>query len=119
MWRILGALALLGLGAGGQAQAQAIGASGEEVYRSICQGCHMADGSGAVGAGRYPALASNQTLSVAAYPVTLVLQGQRAMPGFGAVLSDEQIANVVTYIRTQFGNSYNEAVTVEFVRQAR
>ena len=36
---------------------------GEHLYRAICQGCHMADGKGAQGAGAYPALAANPRLA--------------------------------------------------------
>ena len=35
---------------------------GAALYRGICQGCHMPDGRGAVGAGRYPPLAGNDRL---------------------------------------------------------
>ena len=31
---------------------------GEVIYRTVCQGCHMAAAQGAVGAGVYPALRS-------------------------------------------------------------
>ena len=30
---------------------------GEAIYKGVCQGCHMPDAKGAVGAGAYPALA--------------------------------------------------------------
>ena len=31
--------------------------SGEALYTNVCQACHMGNGEGAVGAGRYPSLA--------------------------------------------------------------
>jgi mono/diheme cytochrome c family protein len=40
-----------------------------------------------------------------------VLHGQRAMPPFGESLSDEQIAAVLNYVRTHFGNRYRDAIT--------
>ncbi len=43
---------------------------GEHIYGAICQGCHMADGKGAQGAGFYPALAENTRLTASAYPST-------------------------------------------------
>ncbi len=55
-------------------------AGGEAIYAAACAGCHMADGRGAVGAGRYPALAGNEHLADAAYPIALVLHGAGAMP---------------------------------------
>ncbi|MGZ5920251.1 MAG: c-type cytochrome [Rhizomicrobium sp.] len=92
---------------------------GEAIYKGICQGCHMADAKGAVGAGMYPALASNPKLETAGYPISVIIHGQKAMPAFGAAFSDQQIADVVNYIRTHFGNSYQDKVTPEDVKSAR
>ncbi len=93
--------------------------SGEALYRGLCQGCHMPDAKGAVGAGAYPALANNVRLVAGIYPITVVLNGQRAMPSFGQELSDEQIANVINYVRTHFGNRYEDAVSPAAVKAAR
>ena len=93
--------------------------SGEALYRSICQGCHMADGRGAIGAGRYPSLASDARLATASYPVLMVLNGNGAMPSFAGALDDAQVAAVVGYVRTQFGNGYGEAVTAAQVAALR
>src|SRR5579883_2612520 len=57
---------------------------GEAIYRTICQGCHMAEGQGAAGAGRYPALARNERLGVPGYVVAVVSNGMRAMPPFAS-----------------------------------
>ncbi|WP_240002435.1 c-type cytochrome [Oleisolibacter albus] len=92
---------------------------GEAIYTSICQGCHMPDAKGAKGAGTYPALAANHNLETAGYPITVVLQGQKAMPSFGPYLSDEQVAAVVNYVRSHFSNSYTDKVTVADVKIAR
>jgi mono/diheme cytochrome c family protein len=92
---------------------------GTALYRGICQGCHMPAGEGAVGAGAYPALARNQHLAAAGYPVLVVLNGSKAMPGFAPMLNDAQIAAVVNYIRTNFGNAYADAVTPSDVAGAR
>ena len=93
--------------------------SGEELFRNICQGCHMPDAKGATGAGNYPALASNPRLAAAVYPITVVLHGQRAMPAFGDGLDDAQIANVINYVRSHFGNRYKDQVTPEAVKAHR
>ena len=93
--------------------------SGEAVFKNICQGCHMPDAQGAVGAGRYPALANNPKLVEPGYPVMMVMNGNKAMPSFGGDLDDTQIANVVNYVRTHFGNHYTDAVTPQFVASAR
>jgi len=84
---------------------------GEALYRHVCQGCHMPDGKGAVGAGAYPALAG--------YAAMAVGRGQKAMPGFGDSLTDAQIADAVNYIRTNFGNRYTDKVTPETVKALR
>jgi mono/diheme cytochrome c family protein len=41
------------------------------------------------------------------------------MPPFGAMMSDDQVAAVVNYVRTHFDNYYRDAVTPEDVRSAR
>jgi mono/diheme cytochrome c family protein len=92
---------------------------GEELFKALCQGCHMPDARGAVGAGAYPALAGDVRLAASVYPVTVVVNGQRAMPSFGEDLSDEQIANVINYVRTHFGNHYKDAVSVAAVKASR
>jgi len=92
---------------------------GEAVFKNICQGCHMANAEGAVGAGMYPALAKNAKLEVAGYPVAVIVHGQKAMPAFGGLLNDQQIADVVNYVRTHFGNNYKDKVTPADVKAQR
>lgn len=92
---------------------------GESLFHAICQGCHMPDGKGAKGAGTYPALAGNPNLEIAGYPVTLVLHGHNAMPGFADFLNDDQVAAVVNYVRTHLGNAYPDTVTAPEVKAAR
>jgi len=93
--------------------------SGEQLFASVCRGCHMSDGKGAVGAGSYPSLAGNSNLEAGGYPVAVVVNGQRGMPPFGAMMSDDQVAAVVNYLRTHFGNSYKDPVTAEVVKTVR
>ena len=93
--------------------------SGEELYNNVCRGCHMPDAVGASGAGSYPSLAHNPNLQSSGYPITLVVRGQRAMPPFGDMMNDDQVAAVVNYVRTHFGNNYPDAVTAKDVRDAR
>jgi mono/diheme cytochrome c family protein len=92
---------------------------GEAIYRSVCQGCHMSAGQGAVGAGAYPALAKNDKLAAAGYPVLVVVNGSKGMPPFASLLDDAQVAAVVNYVRTHFGNSFNDSVTPADVKSAR
>lgn len=91
--------------------------SGEQVYRQICQACHMADGKGGSGAGTIPALANNSRLSGAAYPITVIVRGKGAMPPLTTLLDPTQVAAVTGFIRTHFGNSYASPVTEGDVRK--
>ena len=79
----------------------------------------MADGKGATGAGMYPTLANNAKLQTASYPVVVVLYGKAGMPWFNGLLTPEQIAATVGYIRTNFGNKYAEPVNNEEVAKMR
>ena len=92
---------------------------GEALYQGICQGCHMPGGKGAVGAGAYPALAKDEKLETAAYAVFMVVRGNKAMPGFARQFDDAQVAAVVNYVRTNFGNGYTDAVGLDDVKIAR
>ena len=93
--------------------------TGESVYQGVCTGCHMPQGQGATGAASYPPLAQNARLAVAAYPILRVLRGQGAMPGFAGTLTNQQIADVVGYIRQHFGNAYPDAPTADDVQVIR
>jgi mono/diheme cytochrome c family protein len=95
---------------------------GRQVFEQICQGCHMQNGQGAVGAGHFPALANNHTLASRQYMALTILTGRRNMPAFGAkhaigfggppvTLSEDQIAAVINYVRTHFGNRYTDSIT--------
>lgn len=49
----------------------------------------------------------------------MVLDGHAGMPGFGEMLTDRQVAEVVSYVRTHFGNDHAEVVTVDDVKLLR
>jgi mono/diheme cytochrome c family protein len=96
--------------------------SGGQVYDHLCQACHMAGGRGAVGAGHYPQLAGDPALKSWQFAALTVIGGRNGMPGFGLPpmeamqllnpsLSDAQIAAVVNYIRSHFGNHFKDTVT--------
>jgi mono/diheme cytochrome c family protein len=93
--------------------------TGEQLFANVCRACHMSDARGATGAGTYPSLAGDPNLVSSGYPVGIVVNGQRGMPAFGEVMSDDQVAAVVNYVRTHFGNNYQDAVTTEDVRAVR
>ncbi|QHP74155.1 c-type cytochrome [Bradyrhizobium sp. LCT2] len=93
--------------------------TGKELFGNVCQGCHMPDATGASGAGTYPSLAGNKNLETGSYPIYLVVNGRRGMPAFGDMMTDGQVAAVVNYLRTHFGNTYQDAVTPKDVQDAR
>jgi mono/diheme cytochrome c family protein len=93
--------------------------SGEALYNATCAGCHMPDGRGAQGAGHYPALADNPAVGAAPYVISNVLHGRGGMPSFGGEMDDEQVAAVVNYVRTHFGNRFAEGVAPDEVRGLR
>lgn len=96
-------------------------AAGAEIYTHICQGCHMPQGEGAAGAGHYPKLSGDPALVSWQYVALTVINGKNGMPAFGAIgdhsffgaphLSDAQIAEVVNYVRSHFGNHWKNKTT--------
>ena len=41
------------------------------------------------------------------------------MPPVGQMMSDQQVADVINYVRTHFGNAYDDAVSPADVQAAR
>jgi mono/diheme cytochrome c family protein len=125
--RTLAALVLAGCGTafadnGGASMSGPAGFAlqdGEQLYQTICQGCHMPDAQGAQGAGAYPALAHNKRLVAGAYPVYTIIQGRKGMPSLANYLNDAQVVAVINYVRTHFGNHYTDPVSPELVKAAR
>jgi mono/diheme cytochrome c family protein len=86
---------------------------GRALYNQACASCHMPDGSGVPG--QQPALArSAKVAGPSAGLIRLLLRGAEPspagrpaypnqMPTFES-LTDAQIADVLTYVRTSFGN---------------
>jgi mono/diheme cytochrome c family protein len=114
----------------GQQPAAAPEARGDQVFAGVCQPCHQAHGFGIPG--QYPPLAgSDWLLEDHETPVRILLHGvagpivvkgrpyNNRMPAFHDKLSNEEIAAVITWVRTQWGNSA-PAVTsaqVDSIRQ--
>jgi mono/diheme cytochrome c family protein len=83
------------------AGAQAL--DGKALFQKNCAACHQANGKGIPGA--FPALAGNPLVQGAPAEVTTVLlKGRGGMPDFSASLSDADIAQVITYARSSWGN---------------
>ena len=92
---------------------------GADLFRNVCAACHQADAKGAVGAGAYPSLAEDQKLASTDFMLTVLLSGPSDMPALGDMMSDAQVADVINYVRTHFGNSYPGAVSAADVAAAR
>lgn len=92
---------------------------GAAIYASVCAACHQPNAKGAEGAGAYPALAGNGELASADDALHIVLGGQRGMPAVGEMMSDQQVADVINYVRTHFGNDYRDTVSAAAVKAAR
>jgi mono/diheme cytochrome c family protein len=88
---------------------------GKQIYDRDCASCHGATGLGMPP--NYPPLAGNQSIqmSSAVNAIRMVLNGgyppgtagnpmPYGMPPFAQRLSDDEVAAVVTYIRTSWGN---------------
>ena len=120
------------LGVGLRNTGHRLGEAGDlRVYTSSPQGtaagpvmilCHELprQGAGAEDAGRaYPALAADANLASGDYVLQLLLEGRGAMPPLGRAMSDAQIADVINYVRSHFGNAFADAVSSAEVAAAR
>lgn len=102
--------------------------NGEKVYLQNCLVCHQERGGGVSGLNP-PLKDTEYVLGAKNRLIGILLKGSNeglsikgstyssSMPGFGN-LSDEDIANVATYIRNSFGNSA-DPITKEEVRRYR
>jgi mono/diheme cytochrome c family protein len=102
---------------------------GEKIYKAACVACHELNGSGAPRI--YPPLPGNANLQSADASSTLriILDGAEtvttprapnngSMPAYAKKLSDQEIADVTTYMRNAWGNAA-PAVTPAQVAKAR
>lgn len=92
---------------------------GKRVYATTCIACHQANGMGVPGL--YPHLVGSEwALGSEERIIRIVLHGlngpitvggkdfNNVMAPLGAVLKDEQIANVLSYVRAEWGNNAPE-----------
>jgi nitrite reductase (NO-forming) len=101
---------------------------GKQVFAQNCAACHQPGGEGLPGA--FPPLAKSDFLMAdkqrAIHVVLKGLEGEitvngqkfnSVMPALG--LNDDQVANVLTYVRNAFGNQAGDMVTADEVAKAR
>ena len=101
---------------------------GKEVYSANCMDCHMADGTDPQNT--YPPLAKSDYLKKSADTlINIILEGQTGEVIVNGqkynddmqpqnYLSDEQIADVLNYVRNSWGNKY-PAITPPQVKALR
>ena len=111
-------VAILGLHSRGIVVASESGGGpidGKTIYANYCSGCHQASGAGG---GPFPPLAGNADVTAAdtSALISTLLNGRSGplqiggqtyggvMPAWKGTLSDAQIAAVLTYIRSAWGN---------------
>jgi mono/diheme cytochrome c family protein len=95
--------------------------AGQTIYQSICQPCHQDDGRGKEMVA--PALVGSPFATAApSIAVRILINGKEGptglMPPLGQTFTDEQIANVLTYVRRQWGNTASP-VDTEIVKDTR
>jgi len=101
---------------------------GAQLYVDRCAGCHRSDGAGYAKA--FPALAGNPMLQTdgqaairivlagGAQPATDTAPSTLTMAPYAAIMNDEQIADVVSFIQTSWGNQ-GPSVTARQVAKLR
>jgi mono/diheme cytochrome c family protein len=81
-------------------------ADGKAIFTKNCAACHQASGKGIPGA--FPALAGSKFVQGPSADVAAVLlKGRGGMPDFSSTLSDADIAEVLSYVRSTWGNQAN------------
>ena len=90
---------------------------GERTYQANCAACHQANGRGA---GPIPDFGNAPTLAKNDAAIAVVLNGSRSrfMPSW-AMLRNEEIAEVINYVRFKFTSHLVEFVTPEEVQARR
>ena len=119
-----------GPGGGEQAAELSPRDRGKKIFAANCQTCHQANGLGV--AGQYPPLAGSEfTIGGSRRPAMIVLKGLQGpvkvkgqqygtavMQPWDKTLTDQKIADVLTYERSEWGNNAS-AVTAEQIATLR
>ena len=97
---------------------------GQVVYQKFCLTCHQVDGSGVPNLNP-PLNRTKWTLGSKPVLIHQVLRGSQGtveidgdtfhntMPPLGQTLTDQQVADVLTYVRNSFGNKASAVTTAE------
>lgn len=99
---------------------QELVSAGEKVYESNCMSCHQAEGQGIPG--MFPAIAGSgvATGGIDTH-IKTVMDGveDSMMNSFSQVLSDADIAAVITYQRNAFGNGTGDTLQPSHIKSLR
>jgi mono/diheme cytochrome c family protein len=99
-------------------------ARGRKIYRTYCLSCHQQDGSG-VYQMYPPSQRSPYVKGKSSTLIKILVNGRtegveingdtynNAMPPFGNTLKDQQIADVLTYVRNNFGNKASQVYSLQ------
>jgi mono/diheme cytochrome c family protein len=94
-------------------------AAGQQVFQNLCIACHGANGRGQAGLG--PALAGSKWVTGRAGLTARIIlngkEGEKMMPPL-SMLTDDQVASVLTFVRRSWGNSAS-AVSPALVQEVR
>ncbi len=108
----------------------ASGGPGKGIYSRVCAACHLGSGKGLMSAQIPPLAGSEYAQGDSEIPIKIVLHGFRGpitrggtvingqMASWKDQLSDQEIADVLTYVRSSFGNS-GGAVSADDVASVR
>jgi mono/diheme cytochrome c family protein len=95
--------------------------SGEGIYAMRCAGCHGPDGQGVENLGAN-LVTSKYVQAPPVFPIRILAKGKEGpiglMPPVVSALSDDQIADVLTYLRRAWGHTASPVTPVE-VRETR
>ena len=90
---------------------------GAKVYASNCAACHQPNGKGA---GAFPALDGSKMVLGPKDPMfNILINGKGAMPKWAGVISDGDIAAVMTYTRNAWGNKTGDVIQTQDIVSAR
>jgi mono/diheme cytochrome c family protein len=110
---VAAAIAALGVGSAALAQTP----TGQELVAQNCSACHQLTGKGIPGA--FPSLAGDPfVVGEPERVASTVVHGRGGMPTFGPELTDVQIATILTYVRSAWGNQAS-AITPDMVAMVR
>ena len=85
---------------------------GKALFLKNCAACHQANGKGIPGA--FPPLAGSKFATGAHADVaTVLLKGRGGMPDFSENISDADMAAILTYVRSSWGNQADALTEAE------